>query len=84
VLIYFNAISCFADLKSYFSQWSSSTPSAHGGGVGLEALEVVVHTQVESTDAAAVPMSIEEVEVEGRADSGANSSREQTQDENAN
>ena len=41
----------------------------------LKALEVVVHTQLESTDAAAVPMSIEEVEVEGRAGSGANSSR---------
>ena len=50
MLIYFNAISCFADLKSYFSQGSSSTqaqagstPSTHGSGVGLEALEVLLN-----------------------------------------
>jgi len=81
VLIYFNAISCFADLKSYFSQGSSSTPSTHGSGVGLEALEreeVVLQTQVESTDAVAVPMP-----VEGQAGGGVNSSREQTQDKDA-
>ena len=29
----------FADLKSYFTQRSSTTPSTHGSGVGLEALE---------------------------------------------
>ena len=83
MLIYFNAISCFADLKSYFSQGSSSTqaqagstPSTHGSGVGLEALEVVLQTQVESTDVVAVPMPVEDVE--GQASGGVNSSREQT------
>ena len=84
MLIYFNAISCFADLKSYFSQGSSSTPSTHGSGVGLEALEreeVVLQTQVESTDAVAVPMPVEDVE--GQAGGGVNSSREQTQDKDA-
>ena len=77
MLIYFNAIFCFADLKSYFSQGSSSTPSTHGSGVGLEALEreeVVLQTQVESTDVVAVPMPVEDVE--GQAGGGVNSSRE--------
>ena len=74
----------FADLKSYFTQRSSSTPSTHGSGVGLEALEreeVVLQTQVESTDAVAVPMPVEDVE--GQAGGGVNSSREQTQDKDA-
>ena len=67
----------FADLKSYFTQKSStsSTPSTHGSGVGLEALEreeVVLQTQVESTDAVAVPMPVEDVE--GQAGGGVNSS----------
>ena len=81
VLIYFNAIYCFADLKSYFSQGSSSTPSTHGSGVGLEVLEVVLQTQVKSTDAVAVPMPVEDVE--GQAGGGVNSSREQAQDKDA-
>ena len=74
----------FADLKSYFTQRSSITPSTHGSGVGLEALEreeVVLQTQVESTDAVAVPMPVEDVE--GQAGGGVNSSREQTQDKDA-
>ncbi|WVZ62382.1 hypothetical protein U9M48_012139, partial [Paspalum notatum var. saurae] len=95
------AIGYGRDLKSHFSQGSSSTPSTHGSGVGVEALkrEEVVQTQIESTDAVAVLMPVEEVEglkgraaivpmpveeVEGRAGGGANSSREQTQDEDAN
>ncbi|XP_039841940.1 translation initiation factor IF-2-like [Panicum virgatum] len=72
------------DLKSYFTQRSSSTPSTHGSGVGLEALEreeVVLQTQVESTDDVAVPMPVEDVE--GQAGGGVNSSREQTQDKDA-
>ncbi|XP_039794835.1 uncharacterized protein LOC120660387 [Panicum virgatum] len=78
------AIGYGRDLKSYFSQGSSSTPSTHGSGVGLEALEreeVVLQTQVESTDADAVPMPVEDVE--GQAGGGVNSSREQTQDKDA-
>ena len=74
----------FADLESYFTQRSSSTPNTHGNGVGLEALEreeVVLQTQVESTDAVAVPMPVEDVE--GQAGGGVNSSREQTQDKDA-
>ncbi|KAG2628445.1 uncharacterized protein LOC120699107 isoform X2 [Panicum virgatum] len=75
------AIGYGRDLKSYFSQGSSSTPSTHGSGVGLEALEVVLQTQVESTDVVAVPMPVEDVE--GQASGGVNSSREQTQDKDA-
>jgi len=72
------------DLKSNFIQRSSNTASTHGSGVGLEALEreeVVLQTQVESTDAVAVPMSVEDVE--GQAGGGVDSSREQTQDKDA-
>ncbi|XP_039823060.1 uncharacterized protein LOC120685296 [Panicum virgatum] len=72
------------DLKSYFTQRSSNTASTHGSGVGLEALEreeVVLQTQVESTDAVAVPMSVEDVE--GQGSGGVDSSREQTQDKDA-
>ncbi|XP_039837539.1 uncharacterized protein LOC120698119 [Panicum virgatum] len=80
------AIEYGRDLKSYFTQKSSTsiTPSTHGSGVGLEALEreeVVLQTQVESTDAVAVPMPVEDVE--GQTGGGVNSSREQTQDKDA-